>query len=105
MTAKQARGTPRSDAKVLHTNKQRGNDMEVVTLNIVPADFARSLERENAELREALEAALPRMSHKKECMTVRPSTEWAEHGSVCFDTCICEIRTARAALQNAKGAE
>jgi hypothetical protein len=51
------------------------------------------------ELENALETALPRIAHKAECHRVRPSAEWAEHGSASFDNCSCEISVVRAALK------
>lgn len=55
------------------------------------------------ELLAALEAALPRLAHPHRCWRVRPTTEWAEHGSASFENCDCEISVARAAIAKARG--
>lgn len=60
------------------------------------------LERSNAELREALEKILPKVAHEYQCGTVRPAMHWAEHGSMSFDNCQCEIKSARATLEATK---
>jgi hypothetical protein len=67
---------------------------------ILADERAEATEAENKRLRKALAAALPRLAHKFECHSVRPTTEWAEHGSVSFENCSCEIKAVRAALSN-----
>lgn len=52
---------------------------------------------------DALEKALPRLAHKHACWSVRPSKEWAEHGSASYENCDCEIKIVRAALAKAEG--
>src|SRR5690554_4300770 len=37
------------------------------------------------ELLEALKLALPKLAHGATCHAIRPTTEWAEHGSVSFE--------------------
>jgi hypothetical protein len=69
---------------------------------VVLADFARDIERKCSGLIEALELALPRLAHKASCASVRPASEWHEHGSWDFDNCACEIAAVRSALTKAK---
>lgn len=57
------------------------------------------LEARLARAEEALRLALPRLAHKHSCWSVRPTSEWAEHGSASFENCNCEIKAVRAALQ------
>jgi len=54
-----------------------------------------------AELIEALQAVLPRLAHDAICASVRPSHEWAEHGSITFDNCCCGINQVKSALAKA----
>ena len=54
-------------------------------------------------LLEALKAALPRMSHKAECVSFNPTDEWMEEGSIAFGNCNCEISIVKAALLAAEG--
>ena len=54
-----------------------------------------------AELIEALQAVLPRLAHDATCASVRPSHEWAEHGSITFDNCCCGINQVKSALAKA----
>ena len=54
-----------------------------------------------AELIEALQAVLPRIAHDAICASVRPSHEWAEHGSITFDNCCCGINQVKSALAKA----
>jgi len=56
------------------------------------------LKRDAGRMREALQAALPRLSHKAACGTVNPTEHWAEKGSWNFDNCNCEIAVVRAAI-------
>ncbi len=53
-------------------------------------------------LREALENILPKVAHEYQCGTVRPAMHWAEHGSMSFDNCQCEIKSASATLEATK---
>jgi len=88
--------TPRTDA-------QAGDSIVVATW------MCRQLERELAAeqekvkmLREALENILPKVAHEYQCGTVRPAMHWAEHGSMSFDNCQCEIKSASATLEATK---
>ena len=54
------------------------------------------------ELREALELVLPKVAHDYKCGKVRPAMHWAEHGSMSFDDCQCEIKAASAILEKTK---
>jgi hypothetical protein len=54
------------------------------------------------ELREALEKILPSLAHEYKCGTVRPAMHWAEHGSMSFENCQCQINDARAILEKTK---
>ena len=54
-----------------------------------------------AGLIEALQAVLPRLAHDAICASVRPSHEWAEHGSITFDNCCCGINQVKSALAKA----
>lgn len=63
------------------------------------ADRITDLEARLARAEEALRLALPRLAHKHSCWSVRPTSEWAEHGSASFENCNCEIKAVRAALQ------
>jgi hypothetical protein len=58
---------------------------------------------EGVNLLAALKAALPRLAHKYACHSVRPASEWAEHGSASFENCSCEIRIVEAAIARAEG--
>lgn len=51
------------------------------------------------EIYLALKTVLSRASHKIECMTVNPSEDWGEKGSVSFSNCRCGIARADAALR------
>ena len=53
------------------------------------------------DLYEALQAVLPRLAHDAICASVRPSHEWAEHGSITFDNCCCGINQVKSALAKA----
>lgn len=57
-----------------------------------------------AELEKACNLALTRMTHHIECGVVRPTKEWAEHGSMNFDNCSCEMSAVRAALAKKQNA-
>lgn len=52
---------------------------------------------------EALQLALPKLAHRASCHSVRPTAEWAEHGSASFENCACEIKVVRAAIAAAEG--
>lgn len=56
-----------------------------------------------AELIEALEIARKQMAHRG-CGRVRPTSEWAEHGSMSFDNCQCDIRHVDAIRARVRGA-
>lgn len=71
--------------------------------NDCPSEIVCDLLNDIADLRAALEAALPRLAHPHKCWQVRPSAEWAEHGSASFENCSCEIKQVRAALASAQG--
>lgn len=74
-----------------------GCEMALANLERRSAELTASLSRE-AALVAALELALSRVAHRASCYSVRPTSEWPEHGSVSFANCDCEIRTIRAAL-------
>jgi len=95
--------TPKTDALI--GNKMNNRTMDEGIL----IDHARQLERELAAeqekvkmLREALEKILPKVAHEYQCGTVRPAMHWAEHGSMSFDNCQCEIKSARATMEATK---
>jgi len=95
--------TPKTDALI--GNKMNNRTMDEGIL----IDHARQLERELAAeqekvkmLREALENILPKVAHEYQCGTVRPAMHWAEHGSMSFDNCQCEIKSASATLEATK---
>jgi len=54
---------------------------------------------ERDRYREALEKALPRMAHRFECVSVLPSEMWHQNGSVSLDSCKCEIKIVKSALE------
>ncbi|MDH0977777.1 hypothetical protein N5C16_00660 [Stenotrophomonas sp. GD03908] len=56
-----------------------------------------------AELIEALEISRKQMAHPHGCSRVRPTSEWAENGSISFDGCQCDIRRVDAAISRVKG--
>lgn len=53
-------------------------------------------------LQEELEKALPRMTHRFECVSVLPSEMWHQNGSVSLDSCKCEIKIIKAAIKAAQ---
>lgn len=66
------------------------------------AQAIRQLETQVQELREALELVLPKVAHDYKCGKVRPAMHLAEHGSMSFDDCQCEIKAASAILEKTK---
>jgi hypothetical protein len=58
-----------------------------------------TLTRRVAQLEGALREALPRMSHRFQCHSVRPTEEWEQHGSVSYAGCCCERALVLAALK------
>lgn len=56
----------------------------------------------NAEILDALKIVLPRLAHRAQCGRLRPTEEWAAHGSMAFDNCSCEISVVRAAIAKAE---
>lgn len=91
--------TPRTDAQQFDS-RYRNTQAKVVY-----ALFARTLERENASLIAALELALPRIAHGAQCGAVRPTEEWAQHGSMSWENCNCERKVVIAALDQSKRTE
>jgi hypothetical protein len=75
-----------------------GNSVELVLASAHDAAIA-AIAAKLQQCREALEAALPRMTHRVQCYRCRPTEEWEQHGSASFDGCECEIRQVRAALK------
>jgi hypothetical protein len=61
------------------------------------------LTKQRDALVKALELVLPRIAHRADCISINPSEEWAENGSISYDGCNCEIQTVRAALAQVKG--
>lgn len=55
-----------------------------------------------SDLIEALEIARKQMAHRG-CGRVRPTSEWAQHGSISFDNCQCDIRRVDAIRTRVKG--
>jgi hypothetical protein len=55
------------------------------------------------ELLEALKAARPRLAHRYDCMSVLPTEQWRDRGSVVPDSCTCEIAIVDAAITKAEG--
>lgn len=51
------------------------------------------------ELVEAAEIAMRQMAHPTSCISVRPTSEWNEHGSISAEGCACDIARVRAALR------
>lgn len=49
-------------------------------------------------MQEALEQVILRLPHKHACARTRPTSEWAQHGSMSFENCSCEIKSAKEAL-------
>lgn len=95
-------GDDRRIAIVMHSGDaedEANTNLIIVAVNNYTAFTARE-----AALREALELALSRVAHRASCHSVRPTSEWPEHGSVSFANCDCEIRTIRAALKTATAA-
>lgn len=75
-----------------------GGCVEVIKATDHDAAIA-ALTAELQQCRQALEAALPRMTHRIQCYRCRPTEEWTQRGSASFDGCECEIRQVRAALK------
>ena len=80
--------TPRTDA-AQHEGLIRGNALPT---KVVRADFARQLERENAELLEALEL-LSTHGHADDCLLLNRANE----------VCDCGLDFALAAIAKEKG--
>lgn len=55
-----------------------------------------------ADIIDALEMARKQMAHRG-CGRVRPTSEWAQHGSMSFDNCECDIRRVDAVRARVKG--
>jgi len=74
--------------------------MKMLCDAVLTMDRELAAEQEKCKrLREALEKILPKVAHEYQCGTVRPAMHWAEHGSMSFDNCHCEIKSARATME------
>jgi len=92
--------TPRTDAYCTV------NNVSVTSETYKVIKYAEQLERELTteqekvkRLREALGSVLPKLAHPVGCGKVRPTEEWAAHGSMSFDDCQCLIKTVSATLE------
>lgn len=56
------------------------------------------LKQENERLRGLLKEAASHIAHGVACVNVRPTEEWAEHGSLSFEDCNCILSKISAAL-------
>jgi hypothetical protein len=95
--------TPRTNAVAKLSGYSWGNDVSIYSNLCMELERELAAEKEKVrELREALEKVLPSLAHEYKCGTVKPAMHWAEHGSMSFENCQCQIKEARAILEKTK---